>query len=113
MKIQKGWIVKHSESKLAFNIIGTGLGGKYKIARVPYISTDGRNKEIDIREKTEAEIHAKLISAAPELIESIIGLVHNAGLIKYVSEAKGSLLEQRYSECLDAINKATVSQSCT
>lgn len=30
-------LIKHSESKNAWNIIGTKLGGKYKIARVPYI----------------------------------------------------------------------------
>ena len=28
--------VKHSQSKNAWNVVGTGLGEKYKIARVPY-----------------------------------------------------------------------------
>jgi hypothetical protein len=29
--------VKHSLSKSAWNVIGTNIGGKYKIARVPYL----------------------------------------------------------------------------
>jgi len=33
--------IKHSESKSAWNIIGTVLGGMYKIARVPYSSETG------------------------------------------------------------------------
>lgn len=29
--------VKHSVNNSAWNVVGTKLGGKYKIARVPYI----------------------------------------------------------------------------
>ena len=32
--------VKHSETKSAWNIVGTEIGGKYKIARIPYIADD-------------------------------------------------------------------------
>jgi hypothetical protein len=32
--------VVHSQSKLAWNIIGQELGGKYKIARIPYQQCD-------------------------------------------------------------------------
>jgi len=32
--------VVHSQSKTAWNIIGERLGGKYKIARIPYLVVD-------------------------------------------------------------------------
>jgi len=53
--------VVHSESKPAWNIIGTTLGGKYKIARVPYLVETGSDI-IDAREKAEALEHANFIS---------------------------------------------------
>lgn len=56
------WRVKRSESKPAFNVVGTKVGCKYKIARCPYISDD---------DKQEAEANAKLIAAAPELLEAL------------------------------------------
>jgi len=28
---------RHSESKTAWNVVGIALGGKYKIAKIPYI----------------------------------------------------------------------------
>jgi hypothetical protein len=65
------WTVKHSESKTAFNVIGTALGGKYKIARCPYFSTNGMYPETDRRDKAETEANAQLIAAAPELLEAL------------------------------------------
>lgn len=56
------WRVKRSESKPAFNVVGTKVGCKYKIARCPYISDD---------DKQEAEANAKLIAAAPELLKAL------------------------------------------
>lgn len=53
--------VVHSKSKSAWNVIGTGLGDKYKIARVPYLAETG-NAIIDAREKAEALEHATFIS---------------------------------------------------
>jgi len=35
--------VVHSTSKLAWNIVGTKLGGKYKIAIVPYVPSDDKD----------------------------------------------------------------------
>jgi len=64
------WEVKHSESKNAFNIIGTELGGKYKIARIPYFVAK-YSEEVSEREKLEAEQHAKLIACAPEMFEKL------------------------------------------
>ena len=47
--------VVHSQSKSAWNVIGTTLGAKYKIARVPYV--EGIN-----RERKEALEHAEFLS---------------------------------------------------
>lgn len=68
MKHTQGkWAVKHSESKTAFNVVGTRLGGKYKIARCPYIDSNDRD---------EAEANAKLIASAPKLLEALKMAVH-------------------------------------
>lgn len=45
------WKVKHSESKHAFNVIGTQLGQRHKIARCPYpvsIQKDVKQKLSDV-----------------------------------------------------------------
>lgn len=63
MKIQNPKIktkVVHSQSKPAWNIIGTTLGGKFKIARVPYIVTT--DEDVNEIEKSAALDHAKFIS---------------------------------------------------
>lgn len=52
--------VAHSESKSAWNVIGTDLGSKYKIARCPYMVTD--DDILNEREKKEAFEHAEFIS---------------------------------------------------
>ena len=57
------WKIKHSESKKAFNIISSRLGTKHKIARIPY--------ECEGDLKLEAASDAKLIAAAPELLEAL------------------------------------------
>lgn len=53
--------VKHSESKNAWNIVGTQLGRKYKYARVPYIEIPD-SKMLTEMEKTEALKDAEFIS---------------------------------------------------
>ena len=68
------WRVKHSESKSAFNVIGTVLGGKYKIARCPYLVLEDMTESsasINEREKNEAEANARLIASAPSLLEAL------------------------------------------
>lgn len=52
--------VVHSQSKAAWNIVGTILGGKYKIARVPYIVIN--DEKIDEINRSEAFEHAEYIS---------------------------------------------------
>ena len=52
--------VIHSQTKQSWNIIGTNLGGKYKIARVPYLIIG--DELHDCLEKSEALNHAMFIS---------------------------------------------------
>lgn len=52
--------VVHSESKPAYNIVGTRLGDKFKIARVPYLVTD--DALLNAKEKKEAFDLAEYIS---------------------------------------------------
>lgn len=54
--------VVHSKSQTAWNVIGTGLSGKFKIARIPYITTES-SEIITTENKAEALLHAKFISA--------------------------------------------------
>lgn len=65
------WKIKHSLSNYSFNIVGSVFGGKYKIARIPYPYDNNFPKELNEREKLEAEANAKLIAAAPELLEAL------------------------------------------
>lgn len=52
--------VVHSQTKSAWNIVGENLGGKYKIARVPYWVLD--HQELSDRNRIEAFKHAEFIS---------------------------------------------------
>ena len=52
--------VKHSKSKDAWNIVGTELGQKYKIAVIPYFKCD--DEIITTQNKMEALDHAFFIS---------------------------------------------------
>jgi len=65
--------VVHSESKNAWNIIGTSLGAKYKIARIPYLITG--NEIINTTEKSEALRHAKFISECFNKSSSVLPLL--------------------------------------
>lgn len=65
------WKVKHSVSKPAFNVVGTSLGGTYKIARCPYYINHLFAKEHNDKEVDEAKANAQLISKAPEMLEML------------------------------------------
>lgn len=52
--------VIHSKSKPAYNIVGTKLGGKYKIAIVPYVPS--LSVEVIDATRDEALQHAEFIS---------------------------------------------------
>lgn len=53
-------VVVHSQTKSAWNIVGKTLGGKHKIARVPYLCIG--DEYADDRSRIEALEHAKFIS---------------------------------------------------
>lgn len=86
----------HSLSGNHFNVIGTQLGNKFKIARCPY-EVEG--------DKEEAEANAKLAAAAPELLEALQGVVR----MHDWCSANGSPVLSPHLESLvkQAINKAT------
>lgn len=52
--------VVHSQKNSAWNITGTQLGGKFKIARVPY--TVSGHVELDVKNRIEAREHAEFIA---------------------------------------------------
>ena len=52
--------VVHSSSKPAWNIVGTKLGGKYKIAVVPYVFSE--SIEVLDKLRDQALEHAEYIS---------------------------------------------------
>ena len=65
------WQVKHSESKPAFNVVGTALGRRYKIARCPITGFGSTYPETNKAELIEVEANAKLIASAPELLAAL------------------------------------------
>ena len=98
-KFTKGkWEVKHSESKTAFNVIGTVWGGKYKIARCPYVIDEGMPR-MSAKDKEEAEANAKLIAAAPDMLEAL-------GLAQAELRAAYKRLGYLNSNVLTAIDEA-------
>jgi hypothetical protein len=74
--------VVHSESNDAWNVVGTKWGGKYKIARCPYIvdRTMGEYSEIiNTKEKAEALTCAEFISWCFNHSDTIIHELVNKG----------------------------------
>ena len=52
--------VVHSDTKPAWNVVATSIGGKYKIARIPYLIDYDVN--FNAKWKQEALDHAEFIS---------------------------------------------------
>ena len=69
------WIVKHSRSKYAYNVITTKLGDKYKRAVCEYKIIG--DKKIDDRRRNEAKLDAVIISKAPEMYNMLSKIVSN------------------------------------
>ena len=67
---QGDWLVKHSESKDAWDIVSNTLGHKYKLARCPYLNRDNF-KELDSLDKSEAKNNAILMSYSPYLYNAL------------------------------------------
>lgn len=62
--------VVHSQTKSAWNIVGENLGGKYKIARVPYLVSD--IQVLSDKNIIEAFKHAEFISYCFNHSDSIL-----------------------------------------
>ena len=54
--------VKHSESKSAWNVVGTVAGTKYKLARIPYVTDPRMTDELNENERKEALMIARFIA---------------------------------------------------
>lgn len=94
------WKVKHSESKTAWNVVGTELSLRYKIARCPYLVTKTL-KKVNERQRNEQEANAKLIAAAPNLLEALQGLIH-----LHLCEQEGLTEGQpTYKQWVEAVKK--------
>jgi len=65
--------VVHSKSSIAWDVVGTQLGAKHKIARIPYNVTG--NEIIDTKEKSEALLHAEFISKCFNKSDEIISII--------------------------------------
>lgn len=66
--------VVHSQSKPAWNVVGTKLGRKYKIARCPYVPSD-TDELMHARESKEAFELATFISKCLRNAEEISRLM--------------------------------------
>lgn len=90
-----------------FNVVGTTLGSKFKIARVPFDVVPDL-EDLNKNNIAEAKANAKLIAAAPCLLSAL------QGLLKRYKELVDSgdcgcwkaEEEQEYIDGVNAINKA-------
>lgn len=78
------WKMKPSESKTAYNVVGTHLGGLYKIARCPWLKTE--DTKFDERSASEALANANLIAASPKLLEAVELLWSKVDLSRFTYE---------------------------
>lgn len=90
------WEIKHSETKDAFNICGTLVGDKYKIARISYLVTKSSMKLTE-KDKTQAKYDAQLIAHSPEMLFLLQDLLLDKGLNE-VSRREVQLLIKKATE---------------
>ena len=97
------WEIKHSETKDAFNICGTLVGDKYKIARISYLVTKSSMKLTE-QDKTQAKYDAQLIAHAPEMLEMLEEMQTLCDLIRFPTEEE---LDKMNLKLKKLIKKAT------
>lgn len=68
--------VVHSKTKPAYNVIGTTLGSKFKIARIPYLVDENLSEDWNNREMDEAKAHAEFISRCFNESERICSVLY-------------------------------------
>jgi hypothetical protein len=66
--------VVHSQTKSAYNVIGTSLGNKYKIARIPYLVSGNLSEQWNNKAMDEAKNHAEFISHCFNNSDSILAV---------------------------------------
>lgn len=72
---QGPWTLLPEEAdKDYLRIRGTRLGGRYKVANVHHIRYEGAHAVVRERDDAETLANARLIAAAPELLEALEGL---------------------------------------
>ena len=94
------WEVIHSASNDAWNVVGTQLGGKHKIARCHYIYSPVSNKE-----KSEAKANAVLISKAPEMLEMLQTISGQLSLKRKEISSRPDTLISELNVLVDLSNK--------
>lgn len=68
--------VRHSQTKNAWNIVAVApLGGKFKIARIPYLQTAEVITDLNFKWKKEALEHAEFINWCFNHSEEILKMV--------------------------------------
>lgn len=60
-------------------IRGTRLGGRYKVANVHHLRYRGAYEDLRLRDDAETFANARLIAAAPEMLDALKAIVDCAG----------------------------------
>lgn len=70
------WTVLPEEAdKDYLRIRGTRLGGRYKVANVHHLRYEGVHAVVRERDDAESMANARLIAAAPELLEALVDVM--------------------------------------
>lgn len=95
---QGPWTLLPEEAdKDYLRIRGTRLGWRYKVANVHHIRFEGVHAVVRERDDAESMANARLIAAAPELLEAL----------QFVMTASGEQLSTAFEQAQAAIAKAT------
>lgn len=65
------WVMRHSETKSSWKVLGTTLGARYNIVRCDYIYDPNLDINWNKFQSKEQKANALLISKAPEMLDFI------------------------------------------